>query len=53
MIGLRGIRKAKGLNQLQVAMALNISREALSHDEKTLPIEAEFCHHLFNINYNL
>ncbi len=33
MIGLRAIRKEKKLNQLQVAMALNISREALSHYE--------------------
>ena len=33
MIGLRQIRKAKKLNQLKVAMDLNISREALSHYE--------------------
>ena len=33
MKGLREIRKNKKLNQLQVAMALNISREALSHYE--------------------
>ena len=33
MKGLREIRKSKKLNQLQVAMALNISREALSHYE--------------------
>ncbi len=30
MIGLREIRKKKNLNQLKVAMDLNISREALS-----------------------
>lgn len=33
MIGLREIRKQKKLNQLEVAIALNISREALSHYE--------------------
>ena len=33
MIGLRKIRKQKNLNQLKVAMDLNISREALSHYE--------------------
>ena len=32
-IGLSIIRKAKKLNQLKVAMDLNISREALSHYE--------------------
>ncbi|MBQ6552464.1 MAG: helix-turn-helix transcriptional regulator [Clostridia bacterium] len=31
--GLVKIRKAKGLNQLKVAMDLSISREALSHYE--------------------
>jgi len=33
MKGLRIIRKEKKLNQLKVAMELNISREALSHYE--------------------
>ncbi len=33
MVGLRAIRKAKNLNQLKVAMDLNITREALSHYE--------------------
>ena len=33
MKGLKKIRKAKDLNQLKVAMDLNISREALSHYE--------------------
>ena len=33
MIGLREIRKKKGYNQQKVAMALNISREALSYYE--------------------
>ena len=33
MIGLRKIRKQKNLNQLKVALDLNISREALSHYE--------------------
>lgn len=33
MIGLKKIRKQKNLNQLKVAMDLNISREALSHYE--------------------
>ena len=33
MKGLRIIRKEKNLNQLNVAMDLNISREALSHYE--------------------
>ena len=33
LIGLVKIRKAKGLNQLKVAMDLSISREALSHYE--------------------
>ncbi len=33
LIGLRLIRKQKKLNQLKVAMDLNISREALSHYE--------------------
>ena len=31
--GLKLIRKQKGLNQLKVALDLNISREALSHYE--------------------
>ncbi len=31
--GLRLIRKERGLNQLKVAMDLNMSREALSHYE--------------------
>ncbi len=33
LVGLAAIRKQKGLNQLKVAMDLNISREALSHYE--------------------
>ena len=33
MKGLRIVRKEKNLNQLKVAMDLNISREALSHYE--------------------
>ncbi len=33
MKGLRMVRKARNLNQLKVAMDLNISREALSHYE--------------------
>lgn len=33
MIGLKMIRKAKKLNQLKVALDLNITREALSHYE--------------------
>ena len=33
LIGLRQIRKQKKLNQLKVALDLNISREALSHYE--------------------
>lgn len=33
LIGLKKIRKQKNLNQLKVAMDLNISREALSHYE--------------------
>ena len=33
LVGLRIIRKKKNLNQLKVAMDLNISREALSHYE--------------------
>ena len=33
MIGLKKIRKEKKLNQQKVALALNISREALSHYE--------------------
>ncbi len=33
MIYLKTIRKLKNLNQLKVAMDLNISREALSHYE--------------------
>ena len=33
MKGLKMIRKEKNLNQLKVAMDLNISREALSHYE--------------------
>lgn len=33
LIGLRMVRKQKKLNQLKVAMDLNISREALSHYE--------------------
>ena len=33
MKGLKTIRKEKNLNQLKVAMDLNISREALSHYE--------------------
>ena len=33
LIGLKIIRKKKNLNQLKVALDLNISREALSHYE--------------------
>ena len=33
LLGLRLIRKRKHLNQLKVALDLNISREALSHYE--------------------
>ena len=33
LIGLKIIRKQKNMNQLKVAMDLNISREALSHYE--------------------
>lgn len=33
MIGLKMVRKERNLNQLKVAMDLNISREALSHYE--------------------
>ena len=33
LLGLKVIRKRKKLNQLKVAMDLNISREALSHYE--------------------
>jgi transcriptional regulator with XRE-family HTH domain len=33
LLGLRIIRKKKNLNQLKVALDLNISREALSHYE--------------------
>lgn len=33
LIGLKNIRKQKNLNQLKVALDLNISREALSHYE--------------------
>ena len=33
LIGLKKIRKQKQMNQLKVAMDLNISREALSHYE--------------------
>ena len=33
MVGLYKIRKQKGLNQLKVAMDLNISREAISYYE--------------------
>lgn len=33
MIGLKQIRKQRKLNQLKVAIDLNISREALSHYE--------------------
>ena len=33
MIGLKLIRKERKLNQLKVALDLNISREALSHYE--------------------
>jgi len=33
MKGLKEVRKARNLNQLKVAMDLNISREALSHYE--------------------
>lgn len=33
MVGLKAIRKQKKLNQLKVAMDLNISRESLSYYE--------------------
>ena len=33
LLGLKKIRKARGLNQLKVAMDLSVSREALSHYE--------------------
>ena len=33
LLGLKLIRRQRGLNQLKVAMDLNISREALSHYE--------------------
>ena len=33
LLGLKVIRKQKNLNQLKVALDLNISREALSHYE--------------------
>ena len=33
LVGLRLIRKQRNLNQLKVALDLNISREALSHYE--------------------
>ncbi|MBR2612095.1 MAG: helix-turn-helix transcriptional regulator [Clostridia bacterium] len=33
LVGLRAIRKERKLNQLKVALDLNISREALSHYE--------------------
>ena len=33
LVGLRLVRKQKNLNQLKVALDLNISREALSHYE--------------------
>lgn len=33
MVGLKEIRKLRGLNQQKVAMDLNITREALSHYE--------------------
>ena len=33
LVGLRKVRKHKNLNQLKVALDLNISREALSHYE--------------------
>ena len=33
MLGLREIRKKRGLSQVKVAMDLNISREALSYYE--------------------
>lgn len=33
MVGLREIRKKKGISQLQASFALNISREALSYYE--------------------
>lgn len=33
LLGLKVIRKSKNLNQLKVALDLNISREALSHYE--------------------
>lgn len=33
LVGMRQIRRARGLNQLKVAMDLSISREALSYYE--------------------
>ena len=33
LLGLKAIRKQRNLNQLKVALDLNISREALSHYE--------------------
>ena len=33
LIGLKNIRKQRNLNQLKVALDINISREALSHYE--------------------
>ncbi len=33
LLGLKSIRRQKNLNQLKVALDLNISREALSHYE--------------------
>ena len=35
MKGLKEVRKSRNLNQLKVAMDLNISREALSHYENS------------------
>ena len=33
LLGLKLVRKRRGLNQLKVALDLNVSREALSHYE--------------------
>lgn len=48
LIGLAGIRKSRGYTQLKVAMALNISREALSYYEngKRSP---DHCHATQNV----
>ena len=56
MKGLRKIRKLRNLNQLKVAMDLNISREALSYYEngKREPSLALLCamSQYFNVSIN-